>query len=557
MARGNFHADDNRSRSRPIRRKPWYRFRNIVLFFFGVILVGAIWLTVLAISAANAKPMSRGPNAVDYGKKLNEISIAAGDAEYGPLASEEKGRTHGFEDLAAAIEELRLLEQPQAAIGDKRDDGKPILYYDAVFPDFEIGAALSIETEAQKATAVIATIPGSSLQTAMARVVQDHRYIRPPFSGPLYEILLPELGQTRMLARMNGARMYVASKNAAAPGSKEMNASDKELVAAFEQNLATARLLGQDPILISRLVAFAVSARATGDLRQILAERRLSEPTLRALIDAMTRQGDVPSVSTALHGERAMLMDFIQRTHSDDGHGSGTLIPSEFAKMQNVTGSSAPIGVSRSRALNVTGLLFPSRAEVESKVNDYFDRAIAESAKPRSVRDPAIQSWLDTYVNKVSKRHILLHLLLPALSKAVSSSDQYQVDVAGTRLMLEIELTRARTGALPRDLSALDPALTKDPFTGQLFGYRVLPTPDEFGRDYLLYGFGVDGVDNQGIPNPASPFIALNKPALPSASGKPNETSLGYDFVINLPPRRAKAPPTPATTPEQTEAPVQ
>lgn len=557
MASDNFHADDHRSRTHPIRRKPWYRFRNIVLFFFGVILVGAIWLTVLAISAANAKPMSSGPTAVDYGKKLNELNIATGDALYGPLSAEEKGRAHGFEDIGTAIAELRKLEEPQAQIGDKREDGKAVLYYDAVFPDYEAGEAISVETEAQKARAVIATISGSPMQTALDRIVQDRRYIRPPLSGTLHEILLPELGSTRALARVNGARMYIASKNAAAPDAKEMNESDKVLVMAFEQNLAIARLLGQDPILISRLVAFAVSARATSDTRNILAERRLSEPTLQALIDTMARQGGVPNVSTALQGERAMVLDFVQRTHSDNGRGSGTLIPSEFAKMQHIFGGSVPANVSRSRALNITGLLFPSRAEVESKVNEYFDLAVAESAKSRLARDPAVESSLENYADKISKRHVIIQLLLPALSRAMRAPDQHQLDLAGTRLMLEIELIRARTGSIPKDLSTVDPALTKDPFTDQLFGYRVLSTPDEYGRDYLLYGLGVDGVDNQGTPNPASAFIALTKPALPSASGKPNETSLGYDFIINQPPRRAKAPPTPAPTPEQTEVPVQ
>ena len=523
--------------------KPWFRLRNIALLFLLFVAGGLFWLAITAVRMANAIPMSEGPTAVDYGAKMAELNRRAADIASVSQSSAQADPQSSFDLVVALVEERARLESTQAGIGESIDATRPVMYYDSVDPDF-VDPKLDRDTEIRKVRAVIAQIPTSAMPDLLAKLVRAQRFERPRATGPLFEILLPELGQIRQFARMNGARMFLASRADHPVGSPERTAADSELVNAFEQSLAISRLLTHEPILISRLVAVAVRAKAEGDLRKLLSEQRFSEQTLTALIEAMQRQSASAPMSFAFEGERTFVLDMVQRTHTDNGRGSGTLIPSAFSKFSLSTGmTSTP--VTNAKLLNITGVVFPSRKEVETKLNEYFDLAAASVSKTRSSRAPADIVRVNRVPETLDRRHIVLRLMLPAMGKAMQSWDQGQLETAGTRLMLEIERLRARTGKLPSDLASIDPALTVDPFSGKPFGYRLLEHPDDLGREYLLYSTGADGVDNGGEYHLKSQWNALNKPARTLAPGEQGETSLGLDYPINPAPRRAPAPPQP------------
>lgn len=103
----------------------------------------------------------------------------------------------------------------------------------------------------------------------------------------------------------------------------------------------------------------------------------------------------------------------------------------------------------------------------------------------------------------------------------------------GIRAMIAIERYRATNGRYPSKLADLVPeflaAEPRDPFTGRGLAYRTIdPAADRFGRGYLLYSIGADGVDDGGRTNPTDPTFPLK-----SASGAVSTTS---DYVINEPP---------------------
>lgn len=77
-----------------------------------------------------------------------------------------------------------------------------------------------------------------------------------------------------------------------------------------------------------------------------------------------------------------------------------------------------------------------------------------------------------------------------------------------TRLILAVELHRARTGSLPADLAALVPgelvSLPTDPMSGQPYRYRVVQpgADDPAGLGFVVYGVGADMIDDGGRPLP-------------------------------------------------------
>jgi hypothetical protein len=99
-----------------------------------------------------------------------------------------------------------------------------------------------------------------------------------------------------------------------------------------------------------------------------------------------------------------------------------------------------------------------------------------------------------------------------------------------TRLILAVELHRARTGALPADLAALVPgelaSLPTDPMSGQPYRYRVVPpgVDDPAGLGFVVYGVGADLIDDGGRPLP------------PELRGTTNRNDhAGFDVVYGVP----------------------
>jgi hypothetical protein len=188
-------------------------------------------------------------------------------------------------------------------------------------------------------------------------------------------------------------------------------------------------------------------------------------------------------------------------------------------------------GISSWRIFNLAGTAFPSKAANIRRTDEMFDLVFKACDKPywqREVQPTAAEA----FVENLPQRYIVLRMMLPALGKSIQSRDQIEVQAAGVRVMLALEIYRARNGRYPTKLEELAPLVVRtmpvDPFTGKAFGYRLLePSEDPDHRRYTLYSFGADQTDNGGKTKPKDDFIAL-RPL----------TGRGFDYVIN--PARAK-----------------
>lgn len=486
------------------QKKPWLTPLKMIL----IALLLAIGLGVAyLLSIIFAEPKI----TVDYGKKANA------------LARERQGMPADAPDNWGLIGEIAgKLETAREAVAAKHPDLPPDAY-DFTFltwPDAEArGGLFTVEQARAVCREWIEEFRAAGGFDDLARLAQIPYAARPyPEGGPLVLVQLPELGYSRQLARMNSARMKLAA-----------DAGDEaQRLAAFEEMLACARLVGSQTTLIDNLVALAINALACLELRREIIEKPLSAQAARDLLAAMDRH-QLPPAAGAFNGERFAALDMIQRTFSDNGSGDGVFLPAAAAGLGADLSSANAFGAGpaeANRVFNVLGLFQPGRRETEARANaiyDYFAKVASMTRAERSALtgpDPTVGL----------ERFKILELLVPAVGKALESNDQLASDLAATRLMLALEIHRAEKGAYPAALAELVPSILPsepvDAVSGKAYGYRVLaPGADAAGRGYLLYSFGPDGVDNggnMGAPSDTPPVTPFKATGL-------------LDFVYNAP----------------------
>jgi hypothetical protein len=481
---------------RPRRR---FKKRYIVLALF-LAFAGLIGMVVW--QAVTAKP---GP-LVDYHQKMHEL--AASHQPAGP------DRWSDFERALAEMKKAQeAIREAERAAGVENVELPPVdTLYSAGYGDPEEFAAL--QARARKWLPALAE---AGLFEHTAALAGAQTAVRPAGSGRLLDLLLPYLGESRNLARIQAARMHLAAERG------DWN----DYAAAFEELLATARILTSQTTLIDFLVGVAIEALALSELRKDVVEGVIHEPAvIDALLAAMERQRS-RGITLALEGERMSLFDFIQRVYTDDGAGDGRLILTELAAMDIFGASPVPETVADLRIINAAGIAFPGRAETVAHVNRVYDAMIAEAQTLPHERTNPFDGG--AYVESLPSRQIVLRLMLPALSSALHTADQIIVVRAGSEVLLRIERYRLQHGEAPlslAELAAADPeADLIDPMTGEPFLYTRL-TDDPHGRPYLLYAAGADGRDDGGRQADEGPAEQAFRPNRP-----------GIDYVLNPPPQ--------------------
>ncbi|MCH7792781.1 MAG: hypothetical protein IID31_10955 [Planctomycetes bacterium] len=344
---------------------------------------------------------------------------------------------------------------------------------------------------------------------------QAPRVLRPlPRQGALLDVLLPELGQTRLLARALGARMRVSHDAG----------DDADVAAAFAQGCGLARALMHQFTLIDHLVGMAIFTLNDDELRYELVERPMDEQSLLIIADALDRLALTPP-QLPFEGERLFMLNTIQWMHTDDGHGDGRLILAQTAGPQSFTGNARARG---SPLLNLASIAFPSKKQTTEQAERFYTAVIEAAQQPRQNRG-AIQLDPDAWVDQIPKRQILLRLLAPALGSALEARDLFDARLAGARTMVAIKLYSARHGTYPDALDDLVPEflpeLPNDPYApdGRFVYRRIDPATDPYNRLYLLYSVGYDGIDDAGQ-------VIDDKPHRGLTAGHP-----GTDYVFNLP----------------------
>ena len=326
-------------------------------------------------------------------------------------------------------------------------------------------------------------------------------------------IVRPKLGAAPLLGAFFGGELskfrQIAKARTASMRLAATRGEHDEVVHAFEQTLALGRICSSQSFLIDRLVGMSNYALANGELRTLLGEYEFDETTCQSLLAAMDRQFSRPPLALCLEGERIIFMDQIQNVFTDDGHGDGRFDPAR-SMMGAGAGVVPPSGSSVLSKLE--SVYAAGRKETTEVANRMYDRLIEASRLTRLERLARFGD-LDNDIESLSPRHSLLRILMPVIGKTLASEDNTELQLAGTRQLVLLEIHFARHAAWPKTLADLDMDLRSppifDPFTGQPFIFRLL-VADEHDRPFLLYSLSEDGEDQSDRWIDSSPWIQMH-----------------------------------------------
>jgi len=129
----------------------------------------------------------------------------------------------------------------------------------------------------------------------------------------------------------------------------------------------------------------------------------------------------------------------------------------------------------------------------------YIEAAQVPPHKRKSASDAVVAK-----IGTIPKIHILLRMIMPALSRVTMIDIRIIAQLRTARVGLAIQRYRLATGRLPDALSALVPAyleaVPKDPFDDKELRYKKLET------GFVVYSIGEDGNDDGGKERPRKPL---------------------------------------------------
>jgi hypothetical protein len=414
--------------------------------------------------------------------------------------------------------------------------------------DFDAVRAGTAPPDVASATAstlaAIAADPTADFGLRLDALAHNHHFVRliGGSAQPLYETLLPELGEARQLARhelLMLQRAYRAGNTDAAR-------------AHLSRVLLLSRVIGQQGCLLDQAVGDTLRNLAFEELTALMIEQPPSAPMIEAIDAAIEQFPGFETPPLFVSGERLFPLDMIQRTFESSGYGRGRFIPSEALTLPFVNQGSS-MGVRflhrNSRLQNMLWFRYASRAQTEDKLREYYDLVERHLKAPPAARK-GLPS-LDQFAQDLQPRYAILRMTMPAFSSALAKSRVATDQLHALSVILAIERYRLANSNPPEVLASLAshflPDLPTSTLSGGPFLYKRLNSPDTFGRNYILYLPGLDELDNGGIETLPPTAATATTPAFPGTP--PNQpylavlnqrASAGLDFILTRP-RQAPA----------------
>ncbi len=336
----------------------------------------------------------------------------------------------------------------------------------------------------------------------------------------MLEIILPELGQMRKLARLLLFDAHVAARNhQSARAANDINTL-----------VGLARHAADRPLLINDMVGIAIYESAVITAAQIMHE----DPTL--FDDDQLQQfahrfaGFMGgNITLDLEGEHWMFEDMIQRIYSDDGHGNGHITKQGMINLSQMYGNEGSIFVKEfgtSTLAPVTAAIIADRADMIAKYNELMTSIQQRMTLPMWALDQndRAQNEIDALQNNpvLSTRYFPVAFFIPALDTAHINAEKTIQWRDGVLAGIALELYRRKHGHYPDSLDALVPTylpeVPLDRFTGKPLHYGL------FDGKPRVWSVGTDRNDDGGIPPIANERYEQNwKPARTAAQLEQDE----------------------------------
>ncbi len=469
------------------------RPRNVI----GVVLVGAALWAAIAVTQRLTLTPGRA------GKFNGELTKLVEDAQ-----ASSAGAPNGWPILLEVVDGSAAVAQEWASKDKPADWPERLSWPPSVSEVWEPDAVAGTHAVFRE---VLKAYRDRGVLERLDALAAAERFVRPTPAGRLMDVTTPELGQVRAAARMCKGRMYFAA----------MDRDGPEFVRAAGHALALSRACERQPMVMDHLVGGAVNIMTMMTIRDALMLGMLEPATCRELLALLKARGAAYDPSLSLKAEHVSARDAVEWTHSDDGRGDGWLVPEAFHRM--VT-KGAGGGVSLKDRARL--LAQPTKKETLDAFDRFFTMADEEARTPLRARLDRAGPTADQFAESLGPRYGMVRMLAPSASRLVLLSDNEDLELAGTKVMLALEIHRAAHGAYPETFVTLDPGIRslglRQDWVDE-FRYRLL---DPEGRTYRLYWIGIDGRD-QGAKT-------LDDGTNQSAMAK---AAWGYDFVFTLPPK--------------------
>ena len=236
----------------------------------------------------------------------------------------------------------------------------------------------------------------------------------------------------------------------------------------------TARSLTKEPIMVSQLVRSACQSLAVTTIEYCINRIEFADEQLVELIDCVQNAECISDMSCAFVGERCMGISFFKAP--------GSVNPDLIN------------GIPFRPILELYKAIGLADAD-EIIYLDLMDGYIKSAQLPLEKRLDAVKS-VEARLQSTSKAHILLHVMMPALSRITTIDIRNIAQLRTARAGLAIERYRLAAGGLPDTLTNLVPtylnAVPTDPFDGKNLRYKKLET------GFMVYSIGEDQIDDGG-----------------------------------------------------------
>lgn len=294
-----------------------------------------------------------------------------------------------------------------------------------------------------------------------------------------------------------------------------------EYIRSYGHGLAIGRALRYQPGILGSLSGIAVQDRVSTAVREDLVNQRIPASYLTRIPDLDKKLKKGAAKSAVYESDRLVFLDQIQEMFDQNGRVVVTSMMGIRLKWQEPhhwTNNLKAITMPRWRTvrrgyeqryaeLGRIAMMPPlNRPEIKAK----------EGSGKIPLYDEVLP-LMDRFLEMISIRTFLIGF------------DHLELREPGHELLVAIELYRFEHNKPPRELADLVPEYIEevpiDWFApdGELWNYKRLDQPDEFGRTYILYGVGHDGIDNGGTHHESSASRALDP------------EHAGTDYVMNHP----------------------
>ncbi len=345
----------------------------------------------------------------------------------------------------------------------------------------------------------------SGLFDRLDRVADVRHAVRPldhDRARPAFLMTIPDHRYIRHLARLNAARLHTAC----AAGDAE--AAGK----AMATGLAMARMLGQQPLHMDKLTAQGIEALCFSIARKRIMQQP-GEAMLAALLKAVESQAAGDDRRDWLAGERTFSLDTIRWLYADPSNVRWGWFSLQ-RPLARLLGGRPPFG------------RVPYYGTTLAQLDTMDAAGLAALAGPRqnlssgSGETPARGNLLLDY----------LHFSRPARIRDMLDNQAF--DRRALLVLIAVERFRALHHDPPPSLQALVPefmpSVPIDPFCGLPLGYMLIdPATDQYGRCFLIFGAGHDGVQDL----PSAPVRASAIARWPGAAAPGSHK----DVVFNTP----------------------